>query len=96
MTAAEKAREIADDIIGKSFYRGEQSEARLIGAIETALLEAKREAYEDAAQAMRRQGDSYHSQMEGKGEPEFSRLDFAIGACHHMEKVFRAKKGELK
>jgi hypothetical protein len=83
MTAAETARGIADYIIGKSFYRGEQSEARLIGVIETALLDAKREAYEDAAQIA--DADSNNDAYSGY-----------TYIARRVAKAIRAKKGELK
>jgi hypothetical protein len=49
---------------------------------------------EEAAKVLDRQAESYFSQMEGQGMPEFGQLEFAMGACRHVAKVLRSMRTE--
>lgn len=45
---------------------------------------AYKKAIEDSVRLTQERGMSYHSQMEGQGEPEFSNLSFAMGGMSQL------------
>ena len=62
----------------------------LIANIAQALRDERRKVVEECAKVAKSQGQIYHNNMEGAGQPEFGQMDFAMGACHYIEMRIRA------
>lgn len=62
----------------------------IVDKVAAAIREAEAAAYERAAKVAQDFEESYWSQMEGQGEPEFGQLEFAAQASAHISIRIRA------